>query len=168
MKKSEKRIRKEKELKDQVENYHNIRFSKSKKGQVIIFFIVVLLFSALVGLLAPELISLSSILWTMMIYIPILFFVYKGHRWALVTLALLWSAEKFITLLFQTRIGNSGGSSIIWWLIGIALIYEAFRVENKRKNSKTTKELSGQFCTNCGNNQKNKANFCIYCGNKNT
>ena len=75
---------------------------------------------------------------SLIIYIPVLFFTYKGHRWAIVTLLVLWTFEKAYTVYLSIQAGDNPIASIIWWLIIAPYIYKAFKVENERRKSVTS------------------------------
>src|SRR6185436_1876455 len=81
------------ELENQVANYSTLGWGKSYRKQVVgimIFFLAMSLLLSLTGLYA----SLSDFLLSLIIYVPVLIFIYKGHPWAIITLMILWTLEK--------------------------------------------------------------------------
>src|SRR3990167_2133717 len=88
------------ELKEQLDNYNTLGIWKSYKG-------------------------ISTLL---IIYIPIAFFVYRGHRWAMIAIMILWTLEKGIQLV---QLGNV--IPIIWYLAFMPYFYKAWKVEAERR-----------------------------------
>ena len=95
----------EADLKNQVENYKTLKVTESYRG------ISVLIISSLLGLsLILSFVGIyadpSTMFWGIIIYLPIIFFVYKGHRWAIIALMALWTFERGYQLY---EIGQGGG-----------------------------------------------------------
>jgi len=158
----------EADLKNQVENYKTLKITQSYRG------ISVLIISALLGLslilsFAGLYADPSTIFLGLIIYVPIVFFVYKGHRWAIIALMALWTFEKGYQLY---GIGQSGTGSaiwpIIWWLIVMPYFWKALKVENeRRKLTPATNGTTGSvFCHKCGAQNEADAKFCLKCGAK--
>lgn len=109
---------------------------------------------------------------SLVIYIPILFFVYKGHRWAIVSLLILYTIEKIYTLYLSVEMGGFVLGSIIWWLIVTPYIYKALLVENARKKgiqnpaTVTADVVEGVYCTKCGTKAESDGKFCTKCGSQ--
>jgi len=151
----------ETDLKNQVENYDTLKITKSYRG------ISVLIISALLGF--SVLLSLfglysdpTAMLWGIVIYLPIIFFVYKGYRWAIILLISLWTFEKGYQLI---EIG--GIMPFIWWLIVIPYFWKALRVENERKKINQTQRtpmIGNKFCNHCGGILETNSKFCTHCG----
>lgn len=153
----------ETELKKQIENYQNLKITESYRGisVLIIFGLLSLsLLLAFFGVYADP----TTIFYGLVIYVPILFFVYKGQRWAIVALMILWTFEK-IYQIYETG-GDSGIMPIIWWLIVTPYFWKALRVENgRRKLAHTLKDMAGStFCHKCGEPLEVNAKFCSKCG----
>jgi hypothetical protein len=164
------------ELKHEVENYATIKFSQSARGQVIFFFCFILLLSIVLSFFGLAI--LSDILLSLVVYIPILYFVFRGHRWAIISLMALWSFEKFVTANTAIQTGGNVISSVIWWTIGISFLYRALEVENIRRKSKPevlaptkpipfeemlTGKNTKKFCGHCGSAVSHEK-FCSNCG----
>ncbi len=155
------------ELKEQVENYNTLKITQSYRGISVLIVGALLLLSlvlAFFGLFS----SVSDIILSLVLYVPILFFVYKGHRWAIVSLLVLWTLEKAYTLYLSVDMGSTPISSIIWWLIVAPYIYKALVVENARIKNKQNPsvEVEGIYCTKCGTRQAKDSKFCTKCGNQ--
>jgi hypothetical protein len=123
----------ETELKNQVENYNTLKITESYRG------ISVLIISACLGL--SFLLSVFRVysdpigmIWVIVIYLPILFFIYKGHRWAIVLSMAMWTFDKVYQFY---EIGQSGSGNVImpilWWLFIMPYFWKALRVENERR-----------------------------------
>lgn len=153
------------ELKEQVDNHKTLKITQSYRGASVLIVSALLLFSLILSYFGVYS-SFEDIVLGLFIYIPILFFVYKGHRWAIVALMALWTYEKAYTLYLSTQSDGSPIGSIIWWLIVMPYIYKALVVENEyRKARKTTSTVLGSFfCTKCGTQQEKDAKFCTKCG----
>lgn len=152
------------ERKEQVENYSTLKITKSYRGISVLFigaFLILSLALALFGVYStPEDVILS-----LFIYIPVLFFVYKGHRWAIITLLILWTLEKIYSIYLSAEVGGGLLGPIIWWLIVSPFMFKALMVENERRAaSKQVPVVGGAYCTKCGTRQDKDAKFCTKCG----
>ena len=70
----------------------------------------------------------SAALIEVLIMVGLAYFVYKGKRWAIITIMVLWTIEKALQVI--------GGGSIIaiaWWGVFMYFFYRALQVENARK-----------------------------------
>jgi hypothetical protein len=155
------------ELKNQIDNYDKLKISESYKGISVLLVGGLLILSLILGYF--EIVSISDVVYSLFIYIPVLFFVYKGHRWAIISLLVLWTIEKVFTLYMSVENGGGVWGSIIWWLIVTPYIYRALLVENEKcKNKKNKSDIisEGSFCSKCGEKLKDEAKFCGRCGNK--
>ena len=169
----------EEELEIQVENYNNLGITKSNKGQATLFLGVVIIFSIALGIF--DVTPLSDVLYSLIIYIPLTFFIYKGHRWAMYLGIILWTLEKGYQLFYSSH----GKGSVIMvfslWLWLVTILYSAIQVENERKKRAGIKKQSENtqshhsernisegkyFCSSCGKEINYKGNFCKFCGNK--
>lgn len=147
------------ELQNQVDNYDTLKITESYKGISTIILLAILALSLILGFF--NVIPVEDVLYSLIIYIPIIFFVYRGHRWAIISIMILWTIEKAITLF-------AGGSvlSIFWWAIVIPYFYKALKVENERKKIEKISSNKIYFCENCGNKIKKGTKFCTNCGKK--
>lgn len=169
----------EEELEIQVENYDNLGITKSNKGQATLFLAVVIVISMALGIF--NVIPLSDVLYGVIIYIPLTFFIYKGHRWAMYLGIIFWTVDKGYQLLYSS---HGRGSIIVilsFWLWLVTILYSAIQVENERKKREgIKKELANTpphlsernisegkyFCSGCGKEINYKGSFCKFCGNK--
>lgn len=156
----------EEDLKNQVENYETLKITESYRG------ISVLIISALLGLslilsFAGMYADPTTIFLGLIIYLPIIFFVYKGHRWAIIALILLWTFEKVYSL-YEVGQSGSGIMPIIWWLIIMPYFWKALKVENERRKliTATSGNLGSVFCHKCGGQNEVNSKFCYKCGAK--
>ncbi|MFZ2038623.1 MAG: zinc ribbon domain-containing protein [Minisyncoccia bacterium] len=155
------------ELKRQVENYYTLGITQSARGQVILVFGSLYILSIILSFF--DIVSLSDLMWSLIIYIPILIFVYKGHKWAMITLMILWVIEKVYTayLTVENQSGSVWGS-IFWLIIGISVIVKALKVENTRQkiipSAVTAPTTIGNYCKECGTKLSNDSKYCANCG----
>lgn len=67
------------------------------------------------------------------------FFIYKGHRWAMIAAMVLWTYEKGFSLYSQLQDPTSAGSfvvtTLIWWTVYMHTFYLAYCVEQARRKS---------------------------------
>jgi len=119
------------ELTNQINNYEVLGITKSFKGIVVLIFCGISLIS--VALSFFGLLLLSDVIISLIIYLAVLIFVYKGHRWAMVVLMVIWTLDKVYTMYLSVQLGFSPVNSIIWWLIVTPYIYKAIKVENMRR-----------------------------------
>ncbi len=156
-----------KELKRQVENYYTMGITQSARGQVVLLFGGLYALSVILSFFG--IIALGDLMWSLIIYIPILIFVYKGHKLAMITLMILWVIEKVYTA-YLTVENQSGGiwGSIIWLIIGISVIAKALKVENERQKTipmaATAPITLGSYCKECGTKFDAGSKFCANCG----
>ena len=135
----------EEELRSQVENHDTLPISKSSRGVAVLTITGLLIFGSLVsvflGATGTAGISFSDIVLGWIIYVPLLYFVYKGHLWAVIVLGLWYTADKFYTVfLLSPEHFNMG--TVIFWLIGIAPLWAAFRVEREYRRKKMLAAVS--------------------------
>lgn len=152
------------ERKEQVDNYSTLKITKSYRGISVLFISVFLLLGLALSFFGvystPEDVILSSF-----IYVPVLFFVYKGHRWAIITLLILWTIEKIYTLYLSAEGGGWALGSIIWWLIVSPFMFKALMVENERRTrGLQSVVVEGAYCSKCGTRQERDTKFCTKCG----
>jgi hypothetical protein len=121
------------DLKNQVENYRTLEITKSYRGKSVLIVAALLSFSLLLSLFGVYA-STEEILSGLIVYIPVLIFAYRGHRWAIVALMVLWTAEKGYQLI-------TGGGSIlpvIVWLVVMPYFVKALKVENERRKKQVS------------------------------
>ncbi|MCK4473655.1 zinc-ribbon domain-containing protein [Candidatus Parcubacteria bacterium] len=151
----------ETELNYQVDNYSKLKITESYRGISVLITTALLGISILLALF--NLYPLEEILYGLIIYVPILLFVYKGHRWAIVALMILWTFEKGYQFI---EVG--GIMPLIWWVIITPYFYRVLKVENKRRKLPMNQStISDQcFCSHCGEVINTDAKFCAKCGTK--
>jgi len=158
----------EADLKNQVENYNNLKITQSYRGISVLTISALLAFSLLLsffGVFADP----TTMIWAVLIYLPILFFAYKGNRWAIILLMAMWTFEKGYQLYEIGQSGRGNGiTPIIWWFIITPYFWKALKVENeRRKVTPVLKDTSGSaFCHKCGAQIESSSKFCSKCGAK--
>ncbi|MFA6038129.1 MAG: hypothetical protein WC748_08440 [Legionellales bacterium] len=130
----------ESDLKKQCDNYNTLKITESYRG------ISVLIMSAFMALglifsFFTSFVTLSNVIIEMIIYVPLCFFIYRGHRWAIILLMLIWTFSQGFQLneVIQSGSGNKF-MPIIWWLIVMPYFWQALKVENERKKYYDCKE----------------------------
>lgn len=168
----------EDKLEIQVENYNDLGITESSRGQASLFFGIVSVISIIFGIF--NIVSLMDVLYDLIIFIPLIFFIYRGHRWAMYLGIVLWTLGKW----YQIFSLNSKGTIVaifVWWLWFVVILYNAIKVENKRKKRKNVEKKAENiesayedksvleskfFCPSCGKEINYKGKFCKFCGNK--
>lgn len=151
-------------LKNQLENYHTLGITKSSRGQVVLVFGALLLLSLILSQFG--FISISDWLISLILYIPLLIFVYKGHRWAMIGLMILWTIEKLYSAYLSIEMGGSLIGSVIWLVIGLSIINKALNVEDARRKLVPASQAGDKvsYCKECGTKQEKESKFCSNCG----
>jgi hypothetical protein len=122
------------ELRRQLENYGALGWTWSyrKLSAALIWFSLALtVLFWILGYVHAEAVALDVV-----VYLALSFFVYRGHRWALIAAMALWTVEKG----YQLAIVVSGDQSqvhniltpIIFWAIYTGVFWKAYRVESAR------------------------------------
>jgi hypothetical protein len=115
------------DLKSQVDNHDTLPITKTSRGVAVMTIAALLALGSVIivalSFFATDIpVSLSDVIWSVVLYLPFLYFVYRGHLWAIVGLALLYTADKVMTV--AAFDGNHFNiSSIIFWLIGIGPLW---------------------------------------------
>lgn len=159
------------DLKKQVDGYQTLKISESYRGISVLIVLVLLGLSFVLsffGLYSNP----TTVFYGIMVYLPVLFFVYKGHRWAIIALMIMWTYEKGYEIYQVVQNGGSGViMPIIWYLIFMPYFWKALQIENeKRKDAsilsppKDTLELV--FCSKCGGRLEINSKFCSKCGSR--
>ena len=123
----------EAELKNQVDNYQTLKITRSYRKCAVLIVSAFLGFSLLLSLFSSVGGTTTGVIMDIVIYLPVLFFVYKGHRWAIVLLMAMW------TLSAGYQYYKGGGNDIpviIWWFILMPFFWKVLRVENERRKEK--------------------------------
>ena len=149
----------------QVDNYYKLNFWESYRGAAILVVFFLLALSLILSFFG--LTNLTDVLVGGFVYLILCFFVYKGHRWAIVGLMVLWTADKG-TQLYNISVSGEGSvlSIIIWWLVLMPYLYKALKIENTRRVGApvTIRSEEGVYCVHCGDRQDKDAKFCTACG----
>ena len=134
----------EEELKNQVENYSTLKITHSARGQSVLclLFSIVLTFLCIsFGWLGAD----NSSYFDIIIFVILAFFIYRGHKWAMIGAMILWTFEKGYQIFdyFQNQASsNSNGAfilylAILWWAFYMSAFWLAFQTEIKIKKIKT-------------------------------
>jgi len=157
----------ESDLKNQIDNYSTLKITESYRGISVLIYAVILVISLALGYFGIYT-DLETILWGMVLYLPILFFVYKGHRWAIILLMALWTLEKGVQVYDIVEAGSgSVVMPVFWWFIIMPYFWKALKVENERRKVLTPLQVDvGEsiFCHECGERLNTSSKFCPKCG----
>lgn len=119
----------EDELRNQIDNYETLPITKAYRGISSLLIVFALLVTYLLYFFG--FVDTIVVVCAMVIYIPLIYFVFKGHKWAIVTVAVVWTIDKIVGLAqtFNPLI-------ILWWLVFISYFYKAYLVEKMRKKNR--------------------------------
>ena len=118
------------ELKNQVENYRDLGIKKSYRGQSVLIVSASMVFGLLISFQGDS-VYITTVILGLILYVPILFFVYKGHRWAIVALMILFAIDKGFTIYEVGGTGIVSGLIISYWIMGC--FWKCLQVENERR-----------------------------------
>ncbi len=157
------------ELKYQLENYSTLGITQSYRGIAVLFVLALMAFTIVLSFFGVVPLDSSTII-EAIIYCVALYFVYQGHRWAIILVMLLWTGDKAVSL-YDVATTNQSGSVvtiIIWWLIVMPYLYKALRIENERRKLQPVAVSieDSVYCSECGSKQDKDAKFCVDCGKK--
>lgn len=116
------------ELREQLEGYKTLKITKSAKGISLLF----LLLSAVATTAFILFFNWDS--WAyfdVFLFLLLGFFIYRGHKWAMVAAMIFWTFEKLF-LLFDNTLSFNPALSLIWWAVYMHAFYLAFQVERLR------------------------------------
>lgn len=117
------------ELKKQVDEYENLKITQSSRGQSLL---AVAFSSVLTILLVIFLDFDSSSFFDAFLLLALGFFMFKGHRWAMIASMIIWTFEKGYSLFT----GTNPFMAILWWSIYMHIFLDAFRVETIRAKAR--------------------------------
>ncbi len=123
------------DLKYQIENYSTLTMTQSYKGITVLIFLFFLILSLILSFFSVVN-DLITMLIGIIIYLPILFFVYKGHRWAIILLMILYTIDNLF-LIYDLK--GPSCMAFVWWIIITVYLWKALRVENARRKSSIPK-----------------------------
>ena len=122
----------EEDFKNQVEGYKNLKITQSYRGIAALLILGSMILTVVLAKFGA--ISYDAV-YSSIIYVPLAYFIYKGHKWALITVMILWTFEKGYQI-YQG--GISPIVPIIWWSIFMFYFYNAFKVELALKKVSAT------------------------------
>lgn len=73
---------------------------------------------------------------TVIVYSVLAAFVYRGDRWALVLIMVLWTLDKAASAYMTLMLGNIAGVLVqaLWWAFYMSFFWKAFTVERERRS----------------------------------
>lgn len=119
------------EFEKQVNEYDTLKIGQSARG---VSFILLIL-SAVISLAVSYFTSWIESSWLDAFLMVLLgFFIYRGHRWAMIGAMILWTAEKGYQLYAGfSGAGGAGSTNFImiylWWALFMRAFYLSYRVE---------------------------------------
>ncbi len=130
----------EETLQEQLDDYDTLGFRHSYRKISAGWLWLSIVLSILGVMLVPEEVDFGDVDRTISIFLPLSFFVYRGHRWALITAMMLWTLFKGFGCYgdLATSISDPASSirlpmHLIWWLLWMSCFTRAFAVERARR-----------------------------------
>ncbi|GEM_PF-1578677 len=124
------------ELEGQVENYNTLKITKSARG---VGFLCCLFSVGLTLIFIPLFHLGTSSFFDAALFLIFGFFMYKGQRWAIISMMILWTFEKAYSLYDPLIKSNNNATSyfmpILWWCLYMHAFYLALKVENIRRKA---------------------------------
>lgn len=117
-----------KEINNQVNNYHELGKLKSARGiagSLIVFYLLVYMIDVLQG----NQVWINWLLYAI-IYIPLIIFIYKGKRLAMILAIIVWTIDRFY-IFFQTQ----NWIGLLVWFIIFGALAKAWQIEVSRKKN---------------------------------
>lgn len=112
------------ELREEAENYNDLKFFSKTKNQLVTFILIV----SGISFFFIGSFDIGSI--GIAINLVLAVFIYLNHRWAIVVFALLYLLDKIMMI----SMGARPVSQLIFGAVALALAYVAFRVATEIKN----------------------------------
>lgn len=116
------------DLRNEVQNYSTLKITQSYRG---VSAILILGSMILTAILAAFRVVSSDAIYGAVIYLPLAFFIYRGHRWAMIVIMVLWTLEKGYQLYSSST--TAPIIPVIWWFIFMDYFVNAFRIELARR-----------------------------------
>jgi len=126
------------ELKFEVDEYKTLKITQSSRGVSFLY----LIFAGVVSFGLNYFAKVDFFWVDSFIDILLGYFIWRGHRWAMILAMLLWTYDKG-DILYSGIMGNSYGQfnipagnafiQIFWWALFMQMFYKAFRVECLRR-----------------------------------
>ncbi|MBU2568352.1 MAG: hypothetical protein KJ967_06235 [Elusimicrobia bacterium] len=127
----------EEKLNHQIDNYTTLKIHQSFRGRAVLINLVLLLMATIGTIVTSSADYATITIFTILaivhylIFLSISVFAYKGRRWAIILLMILWTAERLIQLPSENSVFIY--ISIFWLLFILSQFYKALQVENERK-----------------------------------
>lgn len=166
----------------QVNEYDTLSITQSVRGRTVLFMGGVFIISLILGIFGILVKPLDVVI-EAVIYIPILLFIFYGHRWASVVLMVLWTIDKIYMLITATDYikPNIGLllSTFAFWAYVINLSLKNIEIENLRIKNKEFLEEGNSFvyekdlvnpkdyfCSSCNIHYSSENEVCPQCNNE--
>lgn len=119
------------ELQEQDNKYSELKVTESYRGRA---FLVVLAFS-LISIVYGIVVNVPSAFITGLLVTLLALFIYKGFRWAMLLVMIIWTIEKATTFL------SSPWVSIFLWVLVMGSLFKAWKLEGVRNQRITSLQV---------------------------
>jgi hypothetical protein len=116
------------ELKRQVAEYKKLGITKSARGVAALCLLVSVIITTI--LIVANFLGAEAFLDVFLLSV-LAFFMYKGHKWAMIGAMILWTLEKLYMLLVTGS--NNPVIAFFWWSAYMHAFWTAFKVEQARE-----------------------------------
>ena len=130
------------ELRKQAAEYSTLPFPKSARAGGVLCLIISIAITAAFGYFRALGFDASAYVDVGLMALLALF-IGLGHRWAMIVAMIYWTLSKAMGIVegFQSGMGASAVTQIVWWAIYMHAFYFAFRVEQLRRKPALNPEV---------------------------
>lgn len=157
-------------ISQEAEGYQKLKFIHTSRGVSVLLILFTVTLTTIFSVFKIFGYGLDG-LFDVFVFLVLALFIYKGHKWAMISAMILWTLEKFYAIAIQVSSGTPVGATviiqIIWWSIFMHVFYTAYKVEKARTSKLQVKIKVNHnlgYCPNCGKEHSTEAKFCTNCG----
>lgn len=114
------------ELRRQVENYASLKLTSSYRGVAALWLVFSMVITLILGLGMYD----YDVLLDVVVLAVVAFFVYFGHRWAMVCAMIYWTFSKVVGIIEDP---STLVMQVLWWVAYMGSLFKAYKVEQERQ-----------------------------------
>lgn len=114
------------ELRKQVENYNSLKINKSYRGISTLLIIFSAFLTLGLSLTGWSDIPFDEAILTAAVYLTLAYFIYKGKKWVMIGMMIVWTFEKAYQLFIYGFSANPV-FIFIWWIIFMRYLFSAYQ-----------------------------------------
>ena len=117
----------EKEMENQIKNYSILGVSRSYHKLSALIFFLIFSFSTVITV-SVNILSFTQALPALLFYFVISIFAYKGNKWAIILIMIIFTLEMTFKIVDSSMLKIS---PFLWWFLIMPTFYKAYIVENE-------------------------------------